>query len=215
MFDQNTIDVLRNFKLINNSMVFKKGNIIQVMANTESLLAQVELKEKITQDFAVYDMHQFLSVLQLFTEKCKTEFFDTHVKLKESGRLSTYHFCSPGIIKEPPYEELAVEGDTTEFDFDMANFIKRAMILDLPNINFQIVDGKYSVMACNHKNVTNNNYVEQTNLDKGIKQSVLLEKLKLIDSDHYNVIINSSGLITMKTTYKDLKVTYYIAADEE
>ena len=217
MFSQDVINVLKNFKLINNSMLFKKGEMIQVISPTESMLAQVMIKQAVPAEFAIYDMHQFLIVLQMFTEEAKYTFSDTSVKIKEGRKSVTYGFCNPGIIKTPPYEDMDFPVENkTEFKLNIASFIKQATLLDLQDISFQVIDGKYSIMAYNKKNITSNRFVVDTGLETGVNATVSLEKLRLFDSEEYMVTIQEPGpLITFETVYNNLPITYYIAADEE
>ena len=62
-----TKEVLQNFSTINSSIVFKKGSTIKTIANAENVLAEYEGEEYWPQDFAIYDLSQFLGAIQTMT----------------------------------------------------------------------------------------------------------------------------------------------------
>ncbi len=62
-FSEKTIEILKNFSQINQSMEFKKGNKQYAISNIKTVIAYAEFDEEIDRDFCIYDLKQFLGVL--------------------------------------------------------------------------------------------------------------------------------------------------------
>ena len=60
---EETYQILVNFSTINSSIVFKKGNLIRTIANAENILGEYISEEYIPQDFAIYDLSEFISAI--------------------------------------------------------------------------------------------------------------------------------------------------------
>ena len=59
-----TLSVLKNFASINTGLEFKKdSNVIKTISAGKNILAEATLKDTFPDDFCVYDLNQFLSVL--------------------------------------------------------------------------------------------------------------------------------------------------------
>ena len=62
---EKTVSLLKNFSSINQSLLFKKGNSLRTISLAKNILAEAELEDEIPQDFAIYDLNQFLNGLSL------------------------------------------------------------------------------------------------------------------------------------------------------
>ena len=63
-----TINLLKNFASINQSILFKQGNQLRTISVMKNILAEANIDEDFPQDFGVYDLSQFLNSLGLFQE---------------------------------------------------------------------------------------------------------------------------------------------------
>ena len=63
-----TINLLKNFASINQSILFKQGNQLRTISVMKNILAEANIDEDIPQEFGVYDLSQFLNSLGLFKE---------------------------------------------------------------------------------------------------------------------------------------------------
>ena len=55
-----TINLLKNFSDINQSILFKKGNKLRTISVMKNIMAEAEVQEDFPKDFAIYDLTQFL-----------------------------------------------------------------------------------------------------------------------------------------------------------
>ena len=60
---ESTLLLLKNFKDINQSILFKKGNKLRTISVMKNILAEATISEEIPTDFGIYDLSQFLNVL--------------------------------------------------------------------------------------------------------------------------------------------------------
>ena len=61
-----TVNILKNFSLINPSIAFKAGNSLSTMSPQRSVMARADLDDHFPSDGAIYDLSRFLGVISLF-----------------------------------------------------------------------------------------------------------------------------------------------------
>ena len=61
----NTLNILKNFAGINNSILVKQGNKLRTISMAKNILAEADISEEFPRDFAIYDLNQFLNGLSL------------------------------------------------------------------------------------------------------------------------------------------------------
>ena len=101
-----TIDVLKNFSAINQSLIFPQGSTIKTLSPKRNILAIANIEEKIPERFAIYELNQFLGVLSLFSEP-DIDIKQHHVQISNgSGHVSNYFFAEESMIEAPPDKNL-------------------------------------------------------------------------------------------------------------
>ena len=63
-----TLAILKNFATINQSIVVKPGNKLETISNVKDVFAKVEVEETFENNFAIYDLNEFLGVVSLFED---------------------------------------------------------------------------------------------------------------------------------------------------
>ena len=61
-----TLSILKNFKEINQSILFKQGNKLRTISVMKNILAEATVTEEFPKDFGIYDLTQFLNGLTLY-----------------------------------------------------------------------------------------------------------------------------------------------------
>ena len=64
----NTLNVLKNFAGINNSILVKEGNKLRTISVAKNILAEANITEEFPRDVAIYDLNQFLNGLGLHSD---------------------------------------------------------------------------------------------------------------------------------------------------
>ena len=57
---KSTMDVLKNFSEINQSIVIKEGNQVRTISALKNILAKASVGENFPKDFAIYDLPTFI-----------------------------------------------------------------------------------------------------------------------------------------------------------
>tara|TARA_R110000868_G_scaffold64560_1_gene193959 strand:- start:52 stop:750 length:699 start_codon:yes stop_codon:yes gene_type:complete len=92
----NTLFILKNFSLINPNLVFRPGNQIKTISTGKNILAMATIAETIPQEFGIYDLNEFLSVVGMFDNPTLEFSDDKSLKFKDpAGKQVVDYFFSP------------------------------------------------------------------------------------------------------------------------
>ena len=97
-----TLNLLKNFSTINQSILFKEGNSLRTISVMKNILAEATINEDIPQDFGIYDLNQFLNGLSLHQSPDLDFANNGYVVIKEGRSRSKYFFADPNVIVTPP-----------------------------------------------------------------------------------------------------------------
>jgi hypothetical protein len=210
-----TLSVLKNFAGINSGLEFKTGNKIATISSTKTVLAKATLPDNFPQDFCIYDLNQFLSVLSL-SKDTELDFESQNVIFKAGRSKTKYRMTAKNMIVSPPDKELklpSVDGSFKLSEEDLVQALKNASVLQSPNVVFESDGNKVTVTVFNAKDDsahTNTIEIGQSTDGKTFKAVFLTENFKMITTS-YNVEISQAGLAHFKNDAGDLE--YYIAIE--
>ena len=111
-----TINLLKNFSSINQSILFKEGNSLRTISVMKNILAEANIAEDIPRDFGIYDLNQFLNGLNLH-QNAELDFQnDGYVVIKEGRSRSKYFFADPNVIVTPPEKSISLPTEDVCFN---------------------------------------------------------------------------------------------------
>ena len=210
----NTISILKNFSTINQNLMVKTGNILSTMSAMKNIVAQAEVTETFPQEFAIYDLNEFLSALSLFEEP-ELNFQDQYVTITQEGSRKNlkYWFSDPEVVTTP---SKAIVMPSTEVTFNLSSdtlneIQKAAAVIGAPDM--ALVDG--SLMVTDKKNDTANAYetgLDAKETDADYKFWFKVENLKLM-SGSYDVEVSSKNISHFVNSA--VGVEYWIALEPE
>jgi hypothetical protein len=209
-----TVNVLKNFSGINSGIKFRQGNKLTTVSPTKTILAQANLAEQFPQDFCVYDLTQFLSVLNLYPD-AELSVDDVNVTFK-SGRKSTkYRLTAENQIVVPPEKTLNLPSVDVKFTLsedDLAWLIKTASILQSPNVAVESNGETVTITTFNAIDDSAHTNSIELDIEPENKYKLVFktENLKLIPGA-YDVEISSKGISHFKNTKIDIQ--YWIAIE--
>ena len=132
-----TIEVLKNFAMINPSIAFQTGNVLQTVATNKTIMAKAELADSFPSAGAIYDLSRFLGVVSLF-ETPDYEFTQSQVTIKERSKAVNYTFADPSMIVTPPQDKtLSIEEPDVDINVSgdkISAVLKAAAILQLKEV---------------------------------------------------------------------------------
>ena len=217
-----TVTVLKNFSTINQNLVIKAGNKLSTMSAMKNIVASADVKEDFPQDFAIYDLNEFLAALSLF-EKIDLDFKDDFVVITEGGdsrRALQYWYSDPSVVTHPK-TDITMPDPDVQFQFassTLAEVTKAASIIGAPDMVLEGTSkGNAVLKVTDKKNATANDFkvglsVDENTKDVPYKFWFKVENLKLIPGS-YEVNVSSKKISHFSNT--KAPVRYFIAIEPE
>ena len=209
---ESTVNLLKNFSSINQSILFKEGNKLRSISVMKNILAEATISEEFPKDFGIYDLNQFLNGLSLHNSPELDFENNQFVVIKEGKMRSKYFFADASVIVSPPEKEITFQQRMCASNSPVNNWRKlkkAASVYQLPDISAIGENGVVKLVARDKKNDTSNDFsiiVGETG-DSFVFNFPKKRTLKLFLA--YDVIVSSKLL--SKFTNQNLDVTYYIA----
>ncbi len=211
-----TINLLKNFSSINQSILFKSGNKLRTISIMKNILAEATITEELPKDFGIYDLNQFLQGHSLHQSPELDFTNDEYVVIKEGKMRSKYFFAEPSVVVSPPDKEITLPSEDVSFVLtsqQLEKLKKAASVYQLPDISAIGEAGVVKVVARDKKNDTSNDFsiiVGET--DSQFVFNFKEENLKIIPGT-YDVVVSSKLL--SRFTNQNYDVVYYIALEPD
>ena len=215
-FSEKTITILKNFAGINNSILVKSGQKLKTISVARNILAEADISEEFSKDFAIYDLNQFLNGLNLHNDPEIDFTEDSYLIIREGKRKVKYFYADPNVIISPPDKEIDLPSIDVSFNLDsvtLEKLLKTASVYQLPDLSVVGKDGSIELVVRDKKNDTSNEcsiIVGET--DSNFAFNFKVENIKIIPGA-YNVIISSKLL--SKFTNEQYNLKYYIALEPD
>jgi len=209
-----TVSVLKNFSTINQNLVIKGGNKIATMSAMKNIVANAEVIEDFPQEFAIYDLNEFLSAISLFS-KPELEFENDFVMITEEGTSTSlkYWYSDPSVVTTPT-KDITMPECEVKFNLSsdtLSTVTKAAAVIGAPDMALE----SRSLKVTDKKNDTANNYALDLDVDSqsdNYKFWFKVENLKLIQGS-YDVQVSSKNISHFKNSTGN--VEYFIALEPE
>jgi len=209
-----TVSVLKNFSTINQNLVIKGGNKIATMSAMKNIVAKAEVLEDFPQEFAIYDLNEFLSAISLFS-KPELEFQEGFVMITEEGTSKSlkYWYSDPSVVTTPT-KDITMPECEVKFNLSsdtLSTVTKAAAVIGAPDMALE----SGSLKVTDKKNDTANNYALDLDVDsqsENYKFWFKVENLKLIQGS-YDVQVSSKNISHFKNSTGN--VEYFIALEPE
>ena len=213
---KSTLDILKNYSNINQSICFKKGTELSTLSIQKNILARSVVEEQFPIDFAIYDLSEFLSGLTLF-ENPEFDFTNSNfVTIQDKRNSSKYFFADPSTIVTPPENRVELPSEDVSFSVgwnDISNVIKAAGIYQIEDLAV-VGDGDViKLVVRDKKNPTSNSYaVNVGKTDGSFCFNFKVENLKLLPGD-YQVTISKQNASLFRDVNRDIE--YLIALEPD
>jgi len=213
-----TLDILKNFSEINQSILIKAGKKLKTVSTLKNILAHAEVEEDFPQDFAIYQLNEFIGVLSTMSNPELT-FNDKYVMLsQENGACTKYFYAEPSVVVSPE-KDITMPSEDITFTLSEKQYndlLKMSSILQLNDILVKgcpKTNGQYLAVT-NKKNDTSNDYSVKVGEDvtEPYKMYFKTENLKMVTGD-YTVIISGQGISHFKNDKENLE--YWIALEPD
>ena len=213
---ENTINILKNFSSINQSIVFKEGSKLKTISVMTNIFAEAEVEESFPKDFAIYDLNQFLNGLNLHQDPELDFDNENYLIIREGKRKVKYFYADPEVIVSPPNREMKLPSEDVCFQLEhsqLDKLKKAASVYDLDDLSVVGESGVIRLVVRDKKNDTSNEFsiiVGETSNTFGFNFKV--ENIKIIPGS-YDVVISEKNVA--KFTNEKYNITYFIALEPD
>ena len=212
----NTVNILKNFAGINNSILVKQGNQLRTISVAKNILAEAEIPEDFPRDVAIYDLNQFLNGLSLHQDPDLDFSEETYLTISEGRRKVKYFFADPQVIIAPPEKEISLPSQDACFQLEsvtLEKMLKAAAVYQLPDLSAVGKNGEIKLVVRDKKNDTSNEFaVTVGETDKDFSFNFKVENIRIIPGS-YDVVISSKLL--SEFTNKQYNCKYFIALEPD
>jgi len=212
---KNTMDVLKNYSEINQSILIKEGNELKTISALKNILSKATIEESFPKDFAIYDLPTFIGYQSTMSEP-DFEFKDDCMVMSEERGKGKYFYAEPSLVVTPPDKDIDMPESNIKFELkedDFENIMKKANILKLADVCLKGCTKSNSMYlyTTNKNNDTSNDYSVKVGEGVTNKFDVVFkrENLKIIPGD-YDVTV-SNGISHFKN--KNANIEYWIALE--
>jgi hypothetical protein len=215
-FSENTLSILKNFSGINQSLLFKQGNVVKTISVMKNILAEATIDEDLPKDFGIYDLNQFLNGLSLH-KSAELDFENNnYVVIREGKSRSKYFFADPSVIVTPPDKSINLPSQDVCFILDtkqLDKLLKAAAVYQLPDFSVVGEAGVVKLVVRDKKNDTSNDFsVIVGETDDVFTFNFKVENLKILPGT-YEVVISQKLLSHFKNT--NIEVSYWVALEPD
>jgi len=211
-----TITVLKNFASINQSILVKSGSKLRTISVMKNILAEADVKEQFTKDFAIYDLNQFLNGLSLHQDPDLNFTNESYIVISEGKRKVKYFFADPEVIVTPPEKELKLPSQDVCFQLEhsqLDKLIKASAVYQLPDLSAVGENGVIRLVVRDKKNDTSNEFsIDVGETTNEFVFNFKVENIKIIPGT-YDVVVSKKLL--SKFSNERYNLNYYIALEPD
>jgi|TARA_B100001113_G_scaffold112559_1_gene91411 hypothetical protein len=212
-----TVAILKNFAEINKNILVKPGKQLKTISTLKNILAEADIDNKFEQEFAIYDLPEFLRAVELFTKSDIQFNGSSNLTIKNANsRQSVKYFFADKSVIVAPTKGITMPDKYVTFTLKRSQFDdlqKGIVTLNLPDIAVK-GDGKtITMVATDKKNKSSNDYsavVGET--DKKFVAYFKAENLKVIPDD-YDIALSEKMISHFIN--KNKPVQYWIALEPD
>ena len=213
---ESTLNLLKNFSSINQSILFKEGSKLRTISVMKNILVEANVTEEFGKDFGIYDLNQFLNGLSLHASPELDFTSDEYVVIKEGRMRSKYFFADPSVIVAPPEKEITLPSEDVKFELtsqQLEKLKKASSVYQLPDVSVVGEAGVIKLVARDKKNDTSNNFeIIVGDSEDEFTFNFKEENLKIVPGN-YDVTVSSKLL--SKFVNQNIDVVYYIALEPD
>lgn len=219
-----TLDVFKNFATINSGILITENkSYLRTISPSKAIFGGASIDNSFPSRFAIYDLGEFLSTLNLFSDPELNFDSDRYVTIRESSSDNSpevkYHFAAENLIVKPPEKEIQFPDEIeVTFNLEQSTFDKLQKAAATLNVSDLVVTrsgDEILLVVKDKKSDSSNNYsvpVGEYGGDENDKFEFhfQMDNLKMMKND-YSVEISSKGLSRFHNSQLDLE--YFVAIE--
>ena len=212
-----TINLLKNFSSINQSILIKEGDSIRTISVMKNILAEAKIPEEFPKDFGIYDLNQFLNAISSLHVNPELDFSNNeYLMIREGKKRNRFFFADPNVIVSPPEKSITLPSEDVSFELDtqvLGTLMKAAAIYQVPDLSVIGEAGVVKLVVHDKKNETSNTHEEVVGeTDEEFCFNFKVENIKILPGT-YEVVVSKKLLSRFES--KNHELTYYIALEPD
>ena len=208
-----TLTILKNFSSINQSIIFKPGNVIKTISPQQTVMASATVSDEFPVEAGIYNLGRFLATVGLHGSP-DLDFGDRSVTVSEGDSSSFVSYADASMIIAPPDKEVKLPGIDVSVNVTADHFKKvlnASSVLGLPEIAFVGEDGVCYLKAIDSSNPSADSHkIRVGETDDTFTLIIKTENLNILPGD-YEVELSSKGI----SKFTGKSVTYFIAIESK
>jgi len=208
-----TLAVLKNYALINPSILFKEGDVISTISPSKSILAKAKVPNTFSRRCAVYELTKLLGGISI-AEDPEISFDTGSVIIKDKRSVQKIPYTPEESIKTPPEKNIVLGSTAVTLsvtDADIKNVIKAAGNYGLPEIAFVGDGATLAFQAVDAKNPNSSSYsIPVGTTDKSFRVIFKVENILKLMAGDYEVVICAKPLVAH---FKNADIEYWVAVE--
>lgn len=208
-----TLSILRNFASIEQSMLFRTGNVVST--KTEKIFARANIEETIPEEFAISELSRFISVISMFNEP-DIDITSQRITISEGSESVSYPCADTRFVNHPPADGVKGVNIDVEFDISATQLAKLSKTLSVIGAGNVIIQGDgtdITIEATTIQRGSNdtNGMSYKTTLgrtDRVFKMTFLSETFRMLQGD-YRIGVSKRKVVRFKAD--DLE--YWVVAE--
>lgn len=200
-----TVDVLKNFAVINSNIAFTTDQTLKTVAVSKNLMAKATVTETFPYEFGVYDLPEFLSAMSMF-DNPELTFDDSQkfVTLSDNDASIKYFFSDVNNLitakNEPKLPDVAL---TFTLSAGQLNAIRKASAaLKVDHLLVTVNNDSVDVTVTDPKNATSHEFRLKVqgsakNSTADVKFKFNINNFKFNVSDKYTFEVSSKNIASV------------------
>jgi hypothetical protein len=210
---QETIAILKNFSAINQSIIFKPGNVLKTISPQKTVMASATVPDEFPLEAGIYNLPRFLATLSMYGE-AELTFEDKRVLFKQDKSSTHVTYTDSSMIIAPPAKQIDLPGVDVSVQVtaeDLQNVLKATGVLGLPEVAFVGADGVCYLKAIDSANPNSDSHsIEVGETADTFSLIIKTDNLQIMPGD-YTVELSSKGI----SKFSGKHATYFIAIESK
>lgn len=213
----NTIAILSNFSKINDNIYIRKGNILRTISSAGDVSAAAEIEETFDNEFAIYELTQFLRGIRLY-DNPELEIFEDrgYALIKQGTHTLKYFLTDPELVTAPENRDIRLPSQDVCFQMRSEQFdklMKASNVFGLLDFTVLGRNGDITLQVRNKADPTSNQasiVVGET--DEEFELNFDKNNLLMIEGS-YDVVISKQMVAQFKN--QDFNLTYFVGLSSD
>lgn len=213
----NTLAILSNFSNINSNIYVRKGNVLRTVSIAGDISASAVVEESFENEFAIYELPQFLKGLKLYANP-ELEFPDDkrYVLIKQGNHTIKYFLTEPDLVVAPENRDMRLPSEDVCFQMSAEQFdklMKATNVFGLSDFSVLGKKGEITLQVRNKSNPTSNQVsIVVGETDEDFELNFDKNNLLMIEGS-YDVVISKE--MVAKFTNQDFDLTYFVGLSSD